>query len=59
MVKLRMTLVSCVKPTESYEVYRLGRQLGSTFTGTDRNGPAAITASDQTVQVVHSCNSWL
>ena len=42
MVKLRMTLVSCVKPTESYEVYRLGRQLGSTFTGTDRNGPAEL-----------------
>ena len=38
-----MTLVSCVKPTESYEVYRLGRQLGSTFTGTDVNGPAKLS----------------
>ena len=37
-----MTLVSCVNPTESYEVYRLGRHLCGTFTGTDRNGPAEL-----------------
>ena len=42
IVKLRMTLVSCVKPTESYKVCRLGRQLCSTLTGTDRNGSAEL-----------------
>ena len=58
--KPRMTPVSLVKATESYDVCRLGHQLGSIFTGTDRTGlitatanlPNApkqlITASDQT-----------
>ena len=31
----------------------------STFTGTDRIGQGLITAPDQTVRTVHSCNSWL
>ena len=52
-----MTPVSFVKTTESYEVCRLGRHMASTFTGKDQEGPNLITASDQTVRAVHSCNS--
>ena len=48
-----MTPVSVVNSTESCEIYRLGHYLGSI---PKRVG--LITASDQTVQVVHSCNSW-
>ena len=33
------TMGSYVKSTESYEVCRYGHHLGSTFTGTARNGP--------------------
>ena len=31
--------IICQDTRKSYEVFRLGHQLGSTFTGTDRNGP--------------------
>ena len=40
---------------ESDEVCRLCYHLSSTFT----EGVGRITASDQTVQAVHSCISWL
>ena len=36
----------------------LTHHLGNTFTGMDRNGRVELS-SDQTVQAVHSCNSWL
>ena len=50
--KPRMTLVSFVKTTESYEVCPFGQLYPY---GPKRAGP--ITASDQTMQAVHSCNS--
>ena len=56
--KPRMTAVSFIKTTESYEICRLGYYLGSTFNGTDRTG-GLITVSDQTKRAMHSSNSWL
>ena len=55
--KPRMTPVSFVKTTESFEFCRLGHYLGSTFAGTDQNGPNYDI--EQTVRAMHSCNSWL
>ena len=47
------------KSVTSVSLYFIGHPTGSKFTGTGRNGPTMITGSDQTVRVVHSCNSWL
>ena len=45
---------------ESYKVRWLGHHLGIPLSGMDRNGwTYIITTSDQIVQALRSCNTWL